>query len=123
MYALRSKHRKCKTFGQQNKNLTLSTESSALTPEILRLSVISSSGFCTSLIALLSIGRPYLNNAPGSLIGGPDINTDRSGNTGLAACASLGNPNAGTPVINPTASAKDIAHCFKQNDFPFCTKI
>jgi hypothetical protein len=102
-------------------NITLSTESSALTPATLRLSVMSSSGFCTSLIALLLIGSAYLNNAPGSLIGGPDINTDRSGKAGLVAALAFADPsNAGTPVTNPTAKAIEIAHSFKENDLPFC---
>lgn len=102
--------------------LTLSTESSALTPETLRLSVISSSGFWTSLIALLSIGRAYLNNAPGSLMGGPDIKTERSGNAGVAAYAIVDQSNEGTPVINPTAKAREIAHSFNEKGFPFCSR-
>ena len=100
--------------------LTLSTESRALAPEFLRLSVISSRGFCTSLIALLSIGKAYLSNAPGSLIGGPDISTAKSGNTGAMALALPGKPNVGTPVINPTANATDITHSLIPDNLTFC---
>lgn len=100
--------------------LTLSTESSALTPATLRLSVMSSSGFCTSLMALLFMGRAFLNNAPGSLMGGPDISTARSGTTGPAGEAyAAGTSSAGAPASSPTARAKEIAPSFRKREIPF----
>lgn len=100
--------------------LTLSTESNALTPETFRLSVISSRGFCTSLIALLLMGSAYLNSAPGSLMGGPEINTERSGSAGPTWEAYAGQPNVGKPVVtNPIANAIESAHFLKEKEFSF----
>lgn len=103
------------------KLFTRSTESRALTPAILRLSVISSRGFCTSLMALLSIGNAYLSKASGSLIGGPEINTETSGITGFATAWALGGKAIeGTETIKPTDKANEIAHSFSDVNAPLC---
>jgi len=83
---------------------------------------MSSSGFWTSLMALLSIGNAYLSKASGSLMGGPEINTAKSGNAGgrVTAWALSCQSKAGEPVINPNANAIEIAHSFNEKLLLFC---
>nr|GLL38459.1 hypothetical protein Itr_chr11CG02370 [Ipomoea trifida] len=69
------------------------------------------------------MGNAYLNKAPGSLIGGPEIKTDTSGNAGDLALPSPPHPNAGIPDINQPANAMEIALFFNQNIPSFCTTI
>lgn len=103
--------------------LSLSTKSNALTPVTLRLSVISSRGFWTSRIALLLIGNAYLNKAPGSLIGGPEIKIERSGSTVPEGDAYAGQSSVGIPVTNPIVNAMEIEHSFRWNVFFPCPEV
>jgi len=71
---------------------------------------------------LLSIGNAYLSKASGSFMGGPEINTAKSGNAGgrVTAWALSCQFKAGEPVINPNANAIEIAHSFNEKFLLFC---
>lgn len=69
------------------------------------------------------MGSAYLNSAPGSLMGGPEINTERSGNAGPTMEAYAGQPNEGKFVTNPIANAIESAHSLKEKEFSFFWKM
>ena len=64
-------------------------------------------------MALLFIGRAFLSNVLGSLIGGPEISTARSGTTGAGVA------KTGDPARSPAARAREIAPSLKKEEIPF----